>query len=180
MREAGPAAVPDLTAVAWQWADSVTASMDLERKVAQLFMPAVYSSDDLWTLRQVAEYGRMGVGGIILLKGDSRGAAALADTLQKISGVPPFVAVDAEWGLAMRPVDAPAFPANRNIGPEADDRIMFDYGRELAAECRRLGINMVLGPVLDVDGGTGFMGKRSFGGDPRRVAELGIDRKSVV
>lgn len=174
MREAGPAAVPDLTAVAWQWADSVTASMDLERKVAQLFMPAVYSSSDLWTLRQVAEYGRMGMGGIILLKGDSRGAAALADTLQKISGVPPFVAVDAEWGLAMRLVDAPAFPANRNIGPEADDRIMFDYGRELAAECRRLGINMVLGPVLDVDGGAGFMGKRSFGGDPRRVAELGI------
>ena len=95
MREAGPAAVPDLTAVAWQWADSVTASMDLERKVAQLFMPAVYSSGDLWTLRQVAEYGRMGVGRHNPAEGGQQGAAALADTLQKISGVPPFVAVDA-------------------------------------------------------------------------------------
>ena len=169
-----PDTVPDLTEIARHWADSVTASMDLERKAAQLFLPAVYSSDDIWTVRQVAEYGRMGVGGIILLKGDCRGAAVLADTLQNLSAVPPFVAVDAEWGLAMRLVDAPSFPANRNIAADADDRVMFDYGRELAAECRRLGINMVLGPVLDVDGGNGFMGKRSFGGDPRRVAELGI------
>lgn len=27
---------------------------------------------------------------------------------------------------------------------------MFDYGREIARECRRVGINMLLGPVVDV------------------------------
>ena len=119
-----PDTVPDLTEIARHWADSVTASMDLERKAAQLFLPAVYSSDDIWTVRQVAEYGRMGVGGIILLKGDCRGAAVLADTLQNLSAVPPFVAVDAEWGLAMRLVDAPSFPANRNTHKKRSHAIL--------------------------------------------------------
>lgn len=166
--------VSDMTAEAKMWADTTAARMDLRQKAAQLFMPALYASDDVWTLRQLREYARLGVGGIVLLKGDSRGAAALADTLAAHSAVLPFVAIDAEWGLAMRLADAPEFPANGKISPEAGDQLMYDYGRELARECRLVGINMVLGPVLDVNGGGGIMGKRSFGSDPERVADLGV------
>ncbi|MDE5713677.1 MAG: beta-N-acetylglucosaminidase, partial [Muribaculaceae bacterium] len=49
------------------------------------------------------------------------------------------------------------------------------YGVEVARECRRVGINMVLGPVVDVtENPGGVIGNRSFGGDPRRVADLGV------
>lgn len=60
------------------------------------------------------------------------------------------------------------------ISPAADDRLMYDYGSELARECRLLGINMVLGPVVDVSVPGGFMNRRSFGNDPVRVADLAI------
>ncbi|MDE5975333.1 MAG: hypothetical protein K2G69_02150, partial [Muribaculaceae bacterium] len=80
----------------------------------------------------------------------------------------------AEWGLGMRLKDAPAFPRNGRISGNADEQLMFEYGSEVARECRRIGVNMVLGPVVDVVGNTeGIIGNRSFGSDRERVALLG-------
>lgn len=166
--------ISDITEEARMWADSVAGTMSVSRKAAQMLMPAVYSSDDEWTLRLIREYAEMGIGGIVLLKGDSEGAKSLADTLERRSEVPTFVAIDAEWGLAMRLSDGIKFPANGAISEGADDQTMYDYGREIARECRALGINMVLGPVVDVEDGTGFIGKRSLGADVKRVANLSV------
>ena len=168
------AVVSDMTDDAARWADSVCAALTLRQKVAQLFLPALFASDDLWTLRRVREYADSCIGGIVLLKGDTRGASVLADSLSAWSRVMPFVAIDAEWGLAMRLADAPGFPANGSISPEADEQLMYDYGRELARECRLIGIDMVLGPVVDVAVPGGLMRRRSFGEDPRRVADLAL------
>lgn len=164
----------DLTTEIKMRVDSAIMNMDTNRLVAQMFMPAVYSSNDYWTIEQIRRYARDGIGGIVLLKGDSEGARILADTFRKMSAVPPFISIDAEWGLRMRLADAPIFPANGNIKPEADDQLMYDYGREVARECRVLGINMVLGPVLDVSENNNFLGIRSFGNNPERVADLGV------
>ena len=165
--------ISDLTSDAEQWADSVLGHMSLERKAAQLFMPAVYSSSDYWTLRQVAEYARIGVGGLVLLKGDTLGVKSIADTIGK-SAVPPFVSIDAEWGLAMRLEGTKRYSANGELPDSVSEEWMFDYGAEVGADARRLGINMVLGPVADVNVPGGFIGRRSFGGDEERVARLAV------
>lgn len=164
----------DFTVEARDWADSVTSALSLRQKVAQLFMPAVFARNDYWTLKQLHEYADSCIGGVILLKGDISGAEALIDSMMSWSQVPPFIAIDAEWGLAMRLVDAPEFPANGRLSPGVDDQLMYDYGNELARECRVLGINMVLGPVVDVSSPGTFMSRRSFGDDPQRVADLAI------
>lgn len=173
-KKASPAPVKeDITAEARHWADSVSRSMDTARLASQVLMPALFASDDYWTVRQLRDYASQGIGGIILLKGSVEGASALADSLTRLSAVMPFVSIDAEWGLNMRLVDAPKFPANGRLSPKVEDQLMYDYGREVARECRLLGINMVLGPVLDVSLGNLFIGSRSFGADPERVAQLG-------
>lgn len=164
----------DLTAEAQAWADSVTAEMDTLRLASQIFMPAVYAQADQFTVRQVREYALEGIGGVVFLKGTSREARALADSMASVSQVPPFIAIDAEWGLNMRLKDAPAFPANGRLAQDVEDQLMYDYGREVSRECRQLGINMVLGPVLDVSDNNRFIGARSFGSDPERVAALGL------
>ncbi|MDE5646138.1 MAG: hypothetical protein K2I45_10945, partial [Muribaculaceae bacterium] len=43
------AVVSDMTDDAARWADSVCAALTLRQKVAQLFLPALFASDDLWT-----------------------------------------------------------------------------------------------------------------------------------
>lgn len=164
----------DLTDYAYSCADSAIVDMDRERKAAQLFMPAIYASSDPYTLARIKEYADMGVCGVILLKGDSRSASIIADSLTKWSSLPPFVAIDAEWGLAMRLKDAPEFPINSRISDDADEEILYEYGSEMARECRRIGINMVLGPVLDIASEGTYIGRRSFGTDPQRVSDLSI------
>lgn len=153
--------------------DSIIDKLPRERKAAQMVMPAIYSSSDYFTLKKIKEYARNGVGGIILLKGDSRSVRTICDTFRYYSDLPVFVAIDAEWGLGMRLEDARKFPMNSELASGITEEELFDYGEEIARECRELGINMVLGPVADV-ASKGIMSRRSFGSDPRRVADLSV------
>lgn len=165
----------DLTRKAREYADSVMAELTLEQRVGQCFMPAIYASGDAATMRRLRSYmADLHVGGVVLLKGDLESAARMAREGRE-GCVPLFMAIDAEWGLGMRLRDAPDFPRNGKISPHADEELLFDYGGEVARECRRVGINMVLGPVIDVaENPRGVIGSRSFGSDPKRVADLGV------
>lgn len=166
--------IMDLTDECMSKAEMQVAQMDTLELAAQVMLPAVYASTDRWTMNLIREYADRHIGGVIFLKGDSESACELADSMQRWSKVPALIAIDAEWGLNMRLSDAPKFPANGNISDNTDEQLMYDYGYEVAEECRQLGINMLLGPVMDVSGSGGLMKLRSFGSDPERVARLGI------
>lgn len=165
----------DITAEAEAWADSVMSRMTLEERVGQLFMPAVYAADDRLSLRNLHRYAAdYHIGGVVLLKGSAEALHTIATRLAYASEAPPFIAIDAEWGLGMRLSGTPVFPKNGALPKSVDQDVMYDYGREVARECRLASINMVLGPVADVATETGVMGRRSFGSDPQRVADLTV------
>lgn len=166
--------VRDLTSTLFHRADSIASALNDTLLAAQLLMPAIYSEDDAYTLRAVRRYARLGVGGLILLKGTSKAVCSIADTMRLYSSVAPFLAIDAEWGLGMRLTDEPRNASSAVIGATATEQQMFDYGESLARECRRLGINMILGPVADVNDSLGIMGSRCYSSDPHRVADLAV------
>lgn len=156
-------------------ADSILNIMTVEEKVGQLIMPALYARDDSFTIEKIKEYAdSYHIGGIILLKGDIRSAKLISDTLTSLLTVAPFVAIDAEWGLNMRLDDAPRFMRNKSLATFADDSIMYDYGAEIARECRLIGINMVMGPVVDVADRGSVTYFRSFGKDAEKVGRLAV------
>jgi beta-N-acetylhexosaminidase len=69
-------------------------------------------------------------------------------------------------------------PSQMAIGATWDGELAKSVGKELGAELEALGINLLLGPSLDVLEdprliGTGDLGVRSFGGDPYWVSLLG-------
>lgn len=163
----------DLTLTAWRMADSIATGMTLEEKVGQCFMPSIISSRDTATIQRMMHFIHdLHVGGVVLLKGDMLSAGSLSE-LGRHHGL--IMAIDAEWGLGMRLHDAPKFPTNRELPQGIDDQLLYDYGREIARECRRIGIGMVLGPVIDVaDAASTYIGRRSFGENPQRVADLGV------
>ncbi len=168
----------DISSEARQWADSIIARMTIEEMAGQLVMPAVYSTDTPEAMHLLKKHAADShVGCAVLLKGSVEAARMIADTLRQMLPAPPFIAIDAEWGLAMRLDGTPEFPRNGKITANADEEALFDYGAELARECRELGINMVLGPVLDVlPAGIrrSGIGSRSFGRDAERAAKLGV------
>lgn len=168
----------DISVDASLWADSIISNMTIEEMAGQLIMPAVYADVSPSAMRLLREYAADGhIGGVVLLKGSVMAARSIVDTLRSMLPVPPFIAIDAEWGLAMRLEGTPEFPRNGRISADADETVMFDYGFELARECREVGINMVLGPVLDVlpaGQRKSGIGSRSFGRDAARAASLGV------
>ena len=179
-----PQPVSDVTQEASQWADSVYSRLTLEEKLAQMLMPALYSESDPSSLRRLSDYAdSTRVGGILLLKGDAESAATIARYLDSIARQSPFtpgtfLAMDAETGLGMRLSDAPSFPWNRNIGDSVTEDLFYDYGAEVGREASLTGINMILGPVVDVDRaenhGRGIMKSRSLGSDEQRVSTLSL------
>lgn len=164
------------SAEAWNWADSVLSTLTLKQQVGQLFFPVV---DPLnvaaakTTLRRYVESD--GVGGLLFSKGSLTDYATLFNYAQSLARVPLIVTLDGEWGLSMRVSGTPRFPYNMSLGAIGDEQLLYDYGREVARECRRTGIHVNFAPVLDVNSNPAnpVIGYRSFGESPERVAALG-------
>lgn len=165
----------DITETAAAWADSVLATLTLEEQVGQMFMPASFTRTDYLTMKVLTDYIRENkVGGLVFLKGDTLSMRQISDSLSRISRIPLFMAVDAEWGLGMRLQGGSLYPKNWQLG-HVDEQWMYTYGHAVGEECSNVGLNMVLGPVLDVAPGPGtVMFKRSLGSDPEYVAQMGI------
>lgn len=181
-----PAFTPDIAApkkpffvsgkAAAEWADSVMSAMTLRQKVGQLFVPRLDVFDNPAghaALKKMVTTGD--VGGFLLGKGTVAGYASLINEAQTAAKIPLMVTLDGEWGLAMRLTDAPRFPYSMGLGAISDPQLLYDYGREVARECREVGIAVNFAPVLDVNSNPAnpVIGYRSFGENPQRVAALG-------
>ena len=95
---------------------------------------------------------------------------------QTVANVPVLITFDGEWGLSMRIPDSPRFPQNMALGAISDYRLIYDYGREMARECRLAGVHVNFAPDADVNSNPAnpVIGFRSFGEDPQRVAKAAV------
>jgi len=122
--------------------------------------------------------GRIRQGGVLLLGRSLRDPATLrakVEALQRRADRPLLVAVDLEGGdlnrlKGLRTLSA--FPSAREMGEEGNWEAEA-WGRRAGLDLYALGVNMSLGPVLDL-ASTGFMAEtgRSLGDDAVRVARL--------
>lgn len=160
-----------------QWVDSVMESLTPEERIGQLFIYTIAPRQDAANkalLRKVVETYK--VGGLLFSGGQWQDQAALANEAQRMAGVPLMVTFDGEWGLAMRLPGMPSFPKNRVLGCIRDDSLIYEYGREMARQCREMGVQVNFAPVADVDANPAnpVINERSFGEDPRNVARKAI------
>ena len=160
-----------------QWADSVFNSMDAERRVGQLIAQVVdprnLNAAKSTVKRLVENYN---IGFIYFSEGTLENHAELANYANAVSQLPVMVGLDGEWGLSMRMDDTPRFPKNMTLGAIQDDRLLYDYGKEMAAECRMAGVNLNFAPAVDVNSNPSnpVIGTRSFGEDPHNVARKAV------
>jgi len=93
-------------------------------------------------------------GGLILYRRNFEGPAALAtllDSLEDALGRRLLVATDHEGGrIVMLGTGTTIFPDNLAMGTAGEEAFAFRQGQIEAGELRRLGIDLNLGPCLDV------------------------------
>ena len=159
------------------WVDSVYKSMSLDEKIGQLFMPVVENKNNNGNKAKINDYVlNQKVGGLLFSKGTLSQQAELTNYAQSKTKTPLFIAMDAEWGLSMRLSDAPDFPKNMVLGAITDDTLLYLYGKEVARQCREMGIHINFAPAIDVNSNpqNPVIGIRAFGSDPENVARKGI------
>ena len=159
------------------WVEAQIATMTPAQRVAQLIIMGVDPKDDEPTRALVKRYvAENGVGGLIYNECTIHDMATITNYAQSLASVPLMMTIDGEWGLAMRVEGTPRFPRNLMLGAIDDDRILYQYGREVARELRRAGFHVNFAPVLDVNDNPSnpVIGTRSFGESPELVSRHAI------
>ena len=157
------------------WVDSVFKTLTTEEQLAQLIMPIVNPSQDTQAIkREEQRFSKFKWGGILYQKGLMAHQLVMNKRLQQTNSIPLLIALDGEWGLYMRLKDAPRFPRNLGLGLAGDAQMLYEYGREIARECRLMGIHVNFAPTVDVNINplNPVIGSRSFGSTPSVVSQL--------
>ena len=159
------------------WADSILKNLTREERIAQLIMVAAWSNKDSTHIKDVRkQITNWGIGGLIFFQGGPVREALLTNDYQKISKVPLFIGMDAEWGLAMRLDSTIRFPRQMTISAIQDDSVVYVMGKEVAENCKRLGIQINFAPDADINNNPAnpVIGSRSFGDVRESVATKSI------
>ena len=166
-------------------------------KVGQLFMPAAFINDSEEEIQQLEKLIREHhIGSLCFFH--SRASAATNfegkktivyneqsfDTLkkliiryQKAAKFPLLIAIDAEWGLAMRIENTPQYPYAITLGAiEENVDLIRQVGKNIAHDCKQAGIHWNLAPVVDVNinPSNPVIGYRSFGENKFKVVEKAL------
>ncbi len=190
---AGQARQPGAQAVVQ--AEALLASMTVAERVGQLFLVTFVGSNldpdgDIATLILQDR-----VGGVVMLAANSnftngpetpRQVAELTNALQSLSmargaSVPLFIGIDHEgdgYPYTRITGGTTPIPNAMAIGATWKTENARDVGQIVGQELAAMGVNLLLGPVVDVldkprSTGQGDIGTRTFGGDPWWVGQMG-------
>ncbi|MGL5273213.1 MAG: glycoside hydrolase family 3 N-terminal domain-containing protein, partial [Phocaeicola sp.] len=162
------------TLAAKTWVEERLAKMTLKEKIGQLFIHTVDPQNSEATrnnLNQaIKEYS---IGGLLFSGGQLAAQVSLTNYAQSLATVPLLMTFDGEWGLSMRLKNTPVFPRNRVLGAIQDNQLLYEYGKEVARQCKEIGVHVNFAPVADVDNNprNPVINTRSFGGSPKNVAD---------
>ena len=166
-----------------------------KQKIGQLFMPAAFINDteeEIQALENLISTHHIGS----LCFFHSRASAATnfegakpiarneesLKTLKKLvvryqhaAKYPLLIAIDAEWGLAMRVENTPQYPYAVTLGamPDGCIDLIFQVGQHIALDCRAAGIHWNLSPCVDINNNpkNPVIGYRSFGAKASLVTQ---------
>ena len=159
------------------WVDSVMKTLTIDQQIAQCIWIAGYSNSDISHEVEVTDIIRKyGVGGIVFFQGTASKQTELTNFYQKISKVPLIIALDAEWGVGMRLENVSKFPYQMTMGAIKNDSLIYQFGKAVASQFKRLGMQVNFAPVLDinVNAQNPVINYRSFGENRERVTEKGM------
>ncbi len=165
-----------------EWVDSVFNTLSDNEKIAQLIIVRLSSIDSktgkitYYESEVEAAIRQYNIGGICLFQGGPVKQSMMVNYLQGIAKTPIIISIDAETGLGMRVDSVKPLPRQMMLGAVRDPQVIFDYGKWVGKQCRRMGIHTNYAPVVDVNNNPAnpVINDRSFGENKNIVAEYGI------
>lgn len=159
------------------WVDSVYQSLTPDERIAQLIMVRSFSNQGQRYTDSIAKVlQKYNIGGVIFFKGTPSSQAQMTNRYQEAVKTPLLVAMDAEWGPAMRLDSVISFPRQLALGAIEDDVFIYNMGAEIGRQLRRLGVHVNFAPVVDVNNNASnpVINSRSFGENNLFVASKSL------
>ncbi len=179
----------DLSPDAKYWADSVYQSLTMEERIAQLiFVRANYSGQPYMEEEVDGFISEYNIGGVVFFKGNPLDQARQTNKWNILAKTPLLIAMDAEWGLGMRLNGTVSYPLQMTLGAVENNAFIYRMGAGIGEQCRRMGIQINLAPVVDVNNNpeNPVIGMRSFGENPQQVSQKayqymkGLQDKGII
>ncbi|GMU86596.1 MAG: hypothetical protein AMXMBFR48_18380 [Ignavibacteriales bacterium] len=158
--------------------DGILEAMSIEEKIGQMISPGsigVFQPSESAAYRKIIHLvEKIGVGGVVLFRGDIYAYFELIEELQSKSKIPILFSADFERGLAMRITNTLSFPLNMALAKTGDLSLAQKMGKAIATECRALGVSMNFAPVVDLAGEkkNPVINTRAYGSDKELVASF--------
>ena len=158
-----------------RWVDSVYNSLTAEQRVGQLINVRANLPNQAYFAEVQELIKKYDIGGVTFFRTNAEPLLKQVNVWQAMAQTPLMVGIDGEWGLGMRLNDAISYPYQMTLGAVQNQELIGEMGRQIAEQCRRLGINVDFAPDVDVNNEpkNPVIGMRSFGEDPKQVAQRG-------
>ena len=163
----------------YEWAERQLKQMNLEQKIAQLVIIRIHSNyDEKYNQKIIEEITKYQPGGVCFFQGGPVREINLTNRIQAVSNIPLLVSIDGEWGVSMRLDSVARFPRQMTLGalmPQYDT-LIYEMGKEVARQCKILGIHLNYAPVIDVNNNkkNPVINSRSFGEDKNEVVRKAV------
>jgi beta-N-acetylhexosaminidase len=156
------------------WVDSVFKKLSKRDRIAQMFMVRAHTNKTKAFEDSIARViKKERIGGLVFFQGGPGRQATLTNRYQSVSKVPLLISMDAEWGLGMRLDSTTSFPYQLTLGAIQDNKLIYEMGRQVALDFKRIGMHVNFAPVADINNNpkNPVIGFRSFGDNKYKVAE---------
>ena len=160
-----------------KWVDSIYNTFSLDEKIGQLFMPMVFSERDSLHYKSTLDIIKNHkIGGLVFSRGGPVKQSQWLNTFQENSTIPLLIAMDAEWGVAMRLDSVKGFPWPMTLGAVKDTLLLRAIGKRMGDQENRLGVHYSFSPVLDINTNqrNPIIGNRSYGSSSERVTRQAL------
>ncbi|MES2645409.1 MAG: glycoside hydrolase family 3 N-terminal domain-containing protein [Bacteroidota bacterium] len=165
---------------AYQWATTIFRTLTEDERIAQLLVVRSSGMDAkgnavVYDSRIDSLVSKYNIGAICAFQGTPLQHAAMFNRIQSIAKTPVMITTDAEWGLGMRFAGVKAFPFQLTMGAVPDAALVYNVGKAIGDQCRRMNIHVNYAPVVDINNNPDnpVIGVRSFGEDKYKVALMG-------
>src|SRR6188768_3481045 len=135
-----------------KWVDSVFNSLTPEQRIAQLMIIRAHSNlgpDHI--AKVVNDIQQYNVGALCFFQGGPIRQANLTNYYQSIAKTPLMVTIDAEYGLGMRLDSVTKFPYQLTLGALSDPSLIYEMGKAIGEQCKRIGVQVNYAPVVDIN-----------------------------
>lgn len=166
------------TPAAERWVKKKFRKLSEDQRIAQLMIIRAHSNlGPEHVAEVVSSIKKYNVGGLCFFQGGPVRQALLTNLYQSIAKTPLMISIDAEWGVGMRLDSVTPFPRQLMMGATPDARLIYEFGRVVGQQCKRIGIQVNYAPVVDVNNNpmNPVINDRSFGEDKYKVALYGVE-----